>query len=152
MSALNEAFAPGSMLLGVTAGDWRAAIRLAGSGLIASARVEPAYVDAMVESVEVHGPYIVIAPQVALAHAAISPDVHSPGFSLAQLAEPVAFGDQMISLVFALAAQAGKAHAELMAEFSNWLLQPNQVNFLLNAESEEQIRASIAAASAKIAE
>jgi PTS system ascorbate-specific IIA component len=140
------------MLLDVVAEDWASAIRFAGTGLILSGRAQQPYVDAMVQSVESYGPYIVIAPGVALAHAAISPAVLSPGFSLARLARPVAFGDEPVRLVFALAAAATEAHAALMGEFSRWLSEFEQVNFLLNATSEAEIRASIVASSARIAE
>ena len=152
MSALYEAFGRGSITLESAAATWQEAIRAAGEGLIQSGRVEAPYVDAMVQSVESYGPYIVIAPQVALAHAAITPAVLAPGFSLARLAEPVAFGDEPVRLVFALAAAATDSHAALMGEFSRWLSEFEQINFLLNAGSEAEIRASIVASSAKIAE
>ena len=152
MSALSEAFAAGSILLGAEATDWRAAIRKAGEGLVASGRATPAYVETMVTAVETHGPYIVIAPGVALAHAAITEEVLSPGFSLARLVHPVNFGENSVALVFALAASATASHAALMAEFSQWLTQPEQINFLLNAEGEAAIRASLVASGAKIAE
>ncbi len=152
MSRLSDAFAPGSMLLGVAVPDWQEAIRAAGTGLVASGRATGVYVETMVASVETHGPYIVIAPGVALAHAAITDQVLSHGFSLARLVHPVDFGDQKVNLVFALAAQVGDSHAELMAEFANWLMLPEQINFLLNAGDEAEVRASFEVASAKIAE
>ena len=143
MSVLAEAFGPGSIELAVASGDWREAIGAAGAALQASGRTAVEYTESMIRAVEDNGPYIVIAPGVALAHAAISPAVYSAGLSLIRLAEPVEFGPgQPVSLVFALAALAGDAHAELMSEFAQWLTRDGQINFLLNASSEAEIRLS----------
>jgi PTS system ascorbate-specific IIA component len=59
--------------IGETAADWRAAVRLAGDALVASGATTPAYTDEMVATVEQLGPYIVIAPGIALAHSRPSP-------------------------------------------------------------------------------
>ena len=72
--------------LGETAADWRAAVRLAGDALVASGATTPAYTDEMVATVEQLGPYIVIAPGIALAHSRPSPAVLRAGISLVTLA------------------------------------------------------------------
>jgi len=63
--------------VGVTAGDWRQAIRQAGQLLVDDGRITAAYVDAMIRSVETLGPYMVLMPGFALAHAAPSAAVKS---------------------------------------------------------------------------
>ena len=78
--------------LGATAQDWRAAVRLAGDALVTSGATAPAYTDEMIATVEQLGPYIVIAPGIALAHSRPSPAVHRAGISLVTLARPVDFG------------------------------------------------------------
>ena len=42
--------------------------------------------------VDEHGPYIVIAPGLALAHARPGPEVLADGLAVVTLAEPVPFG------------------------------------------------------------
>ena len=78
--------------LGATAQDWRAAVRLAGDALVTSGATAPAYTDEMIATVEQLGPYIVIAPGIALAHSRPSPAVLRAGISLVTLARPVDFG------------------------------------------------------------
>ncbi|HEY9089420.1 MAG TPA: PTS sugar transporter subunit IIA, partial [Anaerolineaceae bacterium] len=55
--------------LNQTAADWRAAVRAAGDLLVQTGGVEPRYVDAMLRAAEELGPYIVLAPGLALPHA-----------------------------------------------------------------------------------
>lgn len=146
MTVLAEAFGVGAISLDVSAGDWRQAIALAGAGLEVSGRASAEYTASMIRAVEDNGPYIVIAPGVALAHAAISPAVYSAGFALARLATPVAFGHaehDPVRLVFALAAVDHESHAPMMGEFAAWIMQPSQINFLLNAGDESEIRNSL---------
>jgi len=56
---------------------------LAGAFLVDTDAVFPSYVDAMVRAVEELGPYMVVAPGIALAHARPEDggetDVHEPG-------------------------------------------------------------------------
>ena len=62
--------------LGATAADWRAAVQLAGAALAATGAAAPEYADEMIRMIEEHGPYVVIAPGLALAHARPGPEVH----------------------------------------------------------------------------
>jgi PTS system ascorbate-specific IIA component len=106
--------------------DWRAAVRLAGDALVASRATTPAYTDEMVATVEQLGPYIVLAPGIALAHARPSPAVLRTGMSLVTLVEPVPFGHRTndpVHLVIGLAATDEAGHmtalstlAELLAD------------------------------------
>ena len=91
--ALNLAEALSSIETQAEAADWRAAIRLAGAGLVAGGATTDAYTDEMIDAVEKHGPYIVIAPGIALAHSRPSPAVLSGGLSWVSLATPVEFGN-----------------------------------------------------------
>lgn len=141
---LAAAFGPGSIAVGVAAADWREAVAAAADLLVASGRVEPSYGAACIEAVERLGPYIVIAPGIALAHAKPTTAMtHSPGLSLAVLAEPVEFGNRAndpVRLVFALAATDHDSHIELMSAFAERMGDQDCVNSLLNARSAEEIR------------
>ena len=65
---LSQLLTAKAIRIGATATDWRAAVRLAGDALVNSGATAPAYTDEMVATVEQLGPYIVIAPGIALAH------------------------------------------------------------------------------------
>jgi PTS system ascorbate-specific IIA component len=140
---LAEAFAENSIRVLAAALDREHAIELAGDLLVASGRVTPEYVSAMVDVLETHGPYFVIAPAMALAHSKPSDSVISTGLSLVTLAEPIVFGNEAndpVKLVIGLCATDHDAHIEIMAELSRLLSDDITVNILLNARDTEEIR------------
>ena len=73
---------PEAIELGATAADWRAAVRLAGAGLVRSGAALDGYSDEMIRMIDEHGPYVVIAPGLALAHARPGPDVVADGLAI----------------------------------------------------------------------
>ncbi len=140
---LAEAFAENSLRVFAAALDREHAIELAGDLLVSSGRVTPEYTVSMVDVLESHGPYFVIAPGIALAHAKPSEFVISSGMSLVTLAEPIVFGNEAndpVELVFGLCAIDHDSHIEMLAELSNLLSDNEAVNILLNAGDTEQIR------------
>ena len=58
-----------AILLAERARDWRGAVEAAGRALNASGATDAGYGTDMVRMIEEHGPYVVIAPGLALAHA-----------------------------------------------------------------------------------
>lgn len=140
---LAEAFAEHSIRVGAVALDREHAVELSGELLVASGRVTPQFVNEMVDVLETHGPYFVIAPGIALAHSKPSDAVISTGLSLVTLAEPIEFqnlANDPVRLVFGLCAVDHDSHIELLAELSALLSDEPTVNSLLNAVDTEQIR------------
>ena len=74
------------------AADWEEAVRKAGAVLVEEGSIRPAYVEKMIQSVKELGPYIVIMPGFALAHAAPCEDVVKSDMALITLDTPVEFG------------------------------------------------------------
>lgn len=62
MTDLKSLISINAVPLDVVADDWRAAVRAAGALLVEACVCPPAYTDAMIVTVEAHGPYIVITP------------------------------------------------------------------------------------------
>jgi PTS system ascorbate-specific IIA component len=140
---LNQALAEGSITLKASANDWKQAIELAGVALVASGRTTSSYTAAMVQAFEELGPYMVIAPGIALAHARPSEAVLSTGLSIVTLSESVPFGNTAndpVSLVIGLCATDHDSHIELMSALSDLLMDVKKVNMLLQAENLEQVR------------
>ena len=140
---LAEAFAEDSIRVLAAALDREHAVELAGDLLVSSGRVTPEYTTQMIDVFETHGPYFVIAPGVAIAHAKPSDAVISTGLSLVTLAEPVVFGNAAndpVRLVIGMSARDHDSHLEMLAELAVLLGDADAVNFLLNAGDTEQIR------------
>lgn len=124
MSQINTLLADRSIDLAARASSWQDAIRQAGALLEATGQVEPAYTQAMIDSVEEKGPYIVVAPGFAFAHARPSAAIHETTMSWLKLDRPVEFGHKKndpVDLVVALAATDTTSHQKAMAEIAGLL-------------------------------
>lgn len=143
MSTINTLLAPGAVELNGRAGNWREAIRLAGSLLERSGDATRDYTDAMVQSVEDNGPYIVVAPGFAFAHARPSEAVKRTALSWVRLAQPVEFGHKSndpVDLVVALAARDSSEHLAAMKELAGLLGKPATRSALDSVSTEEELR------------
>jgi len=101
--------------------DWTAAVRAVGRPMVDSGTVEPRYVDAMIEAARTLGPYIVIAPGLALPHAAHESGSLSAGLALITLRRPVEFGhakNDPVEVVLALSSGDPGAHVAQLAAVS----------------------------------
>jgi ascorbate PTS system EIIA or EIIAB component len=133
--------------LGASASDWRRAVALAAEGLVRAGAAAPEYALAMVQMIEQHGPYVVIAPGLALAHARSGPDVLADGLSVVTLATPVPFGhpyNDPVRVVIGLAV-ASSAHLSIVAALANVFNDSDAVDRLADAASADEVRAILGA-------
>jgi PTS system ascorbate-specific IIA component len=130
------------VVLGATADDWRAAVRLAGAALTASGATRPGYSDEMIRMIEEHGPYVVIAPGLALAHARPGPEVLADGLAVVTLAEPVPFGhphNDPVTVVLGLAIRSADGHLASVAAIANIFNDPNAITALAEAKTVGEV-------------
>ncbi|MFI0773751.1 PTS sugar transporter subunit IIA [Streptomyces sp. NPDC021212] len=144
MDELIDLLPAGCVRLDARAADWREAIAVAGGLMVDAGFTTAEYTAEMIAGVEEHGPYIVVAPGVAFAHARPSPAVRATGMSWVRLAEPVAFGHETndpVTLVVALAATDTGAHTSAMASLARLLGDPGAAAALAAAPTPEALRA-----------
>jgi len=142
-SVLEQALGQGSIKLQQSCVSWRETFELAGLGLVESSRTTSEYTNEMIQAFEELGPYMVIAPGIALAHGRPSESVLETGLSLVTLSTPVVFGstsNDPVSLVIGLAAVDHDSHIDLMAALSELLMSEDTVNSLLRATNESEVR------------
>ncbi|MFF2552498.1 PTS sugar transporter subunit IIA [Nocardia sp. NPDC058058] len=146
MTSLSDLLPEDAIELDVPAEDWRSAIAAAGSLLTATGVATADYTDEMIRNVEDNGPYIVIAPGFAFAHARPSPAVQRTGMSWVRLREPVAFGspNDPVDLVVALAATDSGVHTDAMAALARLLLEAGADERLRAVATPRELRALIA--------
>ncbi|MEO7720481.1 MAG: PTS sugar transporter subunit IIA [Pseudolysinimonas sp.] len=135
--------------LHASASDWRAAVELAGQCLTRAGAAEPRYADEMIRMIEEHGPYVVIAPGLALAHARPGPEVLGDGLAVVTLSTPVDFGhphNDPVRVVLALAVHSPEQHLRMVAELANLFNDSDAVERLAEAGSADQVRAILGAA------
>jgi ascorbate PTS system EIIA or EIIAB component len=109
----------------IRVGDWRAAVRAACQPLVDAGAVEPRYADRCVEMVEEHGPYVVIAPGLALAHARPEDGVSRLSLAVATLAQPVPFGhpdNDPVDLVLAFGSPDDQQHVGMLSALARRLM------------------------------
>ena len=141
------ALADRAIVLQARAADWRDAIRLAGDALVDSGCTTAEYTDAMIRMVDDHGPYIVIAPGLALAHARPGPEVRCDGLSVVTLAEPVEFGhahNDPVRVVIGLAGVAAEGHLEAVAQLANAFNDAAAIPALAAATTRDAVRTILA--------
>lgn len=99
--------------LDVEATDWEDAVRKSAGLLVELGAATPAYVDDIVRGVRELGPYIVIAPGVALPHARPESGAFAPALGVVTLARPVPFGSPQndpVRFLFPLSATDSDGH------------------------------------------
>lgn len=112
--------------------DYEEAIRESGKVLLEKGIIEKRYLDKVIENVKTIGPYIVIAPMIALSHARPEDGAKAPGMSLLMLEEPVDFSkkqDRKARAIITLAANDENAHLEALSQMSTMLME-NMETFL----------------------
>lgn len=142
MSALSRMLTEKTIALGLPAQNWQDAVRAAGNLLVRSGKVEPRYVDGMIRMVQEIGPYIVIAPGVALPHARPEDGVIEPCMSLVTLRPPVPFGNDTndpVELVVAFGSPDSKGHLQALAELARLLENESALSRLKNATSPRDV-------------
>ncbi|MEU1015208.1 PTS sugar transporter subunit IIA [Streptomyces sp. NPDC005898] len=147
MAALNEILPVAAVLLDAPAADWREAVRRAGDLLVATGAAADAYTAEMIENIERNGPYLVVAPGLALAHARPSPAVHATGMSWVRLAAPVEFGHETndpVELVVGLAAKDAGEHTAAMGALARLLADPDTARALREAPTPRAVHALLA--------
>jgi mannitol/fructose-specific phosphotransferase system IIA component (Ntr-type) len=141
---LSELIPPGRISLGEQAADWKAATRAAGRLLLRDQIITPAYIEAMIQTAEELGPYIVIAPGIAMPHARPDAGALKTGMSLVKLSTPVNFGSPYhdpVTLVFALAAIDKRLHVRAMQALAELFLSHELVEKLMAAGTVEAVQA-----------
>ena len=126
------------------AADWRAAVAVAGRVLSRIGAATDAYGAEMVRMIEEHGPYVVIAPGLALAHARPGPEVRADGLAIVTLATPVSFGhphNDPVSVVLAIAIKHADEHLAAVAGLANVFNDSTAIAQLAEATSVDAVRA-----------
>lgn len=129
--------------LGAAAPTWRDAMRLAGGALVASGAATDEYTDAMIGMVEEHGPYIVISPGLAFAHARPGGAVLRDGLAVVTLDEPVAFGhphNDPVRVVLGLAVTGVGTHLESIGEIANLFNDASVTGRIAAATTADEVR------------
>ena len=139
---LSSYFGAGSIVTQDKSPSFADAVSQSVSLLVESGKTQLSYVDEVLESLKTLGPYFVIAPGLALAHAKPSDSVLEPGMALLRLTEPVISGsaNDPVSLIFSMCSPNASEHMEMLGDFGQLMSTDNVMNALLNASAVSVIR------------
>lgn len=138
----NEIIAKTNIELKVRARDWRHAMQIAGNLLSQNGYTTRDYTQEMIHAVETLGPYIVVAPGIALAHSRPAPSVIKTGLSLTTLVEPVSFGSEEndpVEIVFGLCATDSNNHIRIISRLVEFLDNEKNLDFLKRCTDSNEV-------------
>ncbi|PLR85157.1 PTS sugar transporter subunit IIA [Bacillus canaveralius] len=118
------------------------AIRKAGALLMDEGKVEERYVDAMVEGFNEFGPYMAVAPSIAIPHARPEQGVLEQSLALIRLKNPVFFGhhsNDPIKLVCAVCGTDGSSHTEILQSLAAVLRDRAKLEMIMQAKTKADI-------------
>ncbi|MBS3995090.1 MAG: PTS sugar transporter subunit IIA [Alkaliphilus sp.] len=122
--------------------NWEEAIIKSSAPLLKGGLIEQSYIDAMIGSVKEYGPYIVIAPNIALPHARPETGSKLVGFSILKLEKPVAFSpeeEHKVLLLIALSCVEASTHIEMLQAIVTILSDEEKKNAIFNAVTADEI-------------
>lgn len=117
-------------------------IRYSGRILVEAGKAEEQYVDDMIESYRELGPYMVMAPGLAMPHARPGGHVKEPCISFVKLKEPVNFHhpcNDPVKIVFALGGVSDNGHIELLQDLSSLLAADKMIEKLSAVNTYEEL-------------
>lgn len=141
--SLDQMITPETTAINAEADSWEDAVIISGELLYKAGFVEERYINAMVQSVRELGPYIVIAPGVALPHARPDQGVIKPCMSLVTLKNPVNFGNKNndpVKIVLSFGTIDGQMHIEALKKFARIIGDQKKLNALMNATDFSSIQ------------
>lgn len=122
--------------------DKYAAIRLVGGLLEQSNRITHDYVEEMIASLDSLGPYIVLSPGIAFAHARPGESILEDCVSMIVLDTPVPFGNPRndpVRVLFAIGARDNKHHLTCMRGISKLITRENFVETICSFETLDEV-------------
>lgn len=124
--------------------DWKTAIRIGGQLLVNNQFIKESYVDAMIESFENYGSYMLLDEGIAIPHARNEDNVIATGISLIVLKQPAQFHEnKQIRVFFSFCSHDHQEHLDALVTISNLVRESNFKERIHSFNHESEILAFI---------
>ena len=123
---------------------WEDVIRHGGQLMVDAGFTEPTYTEAMIDVVRDMGPYIVLAPGLAMPHARPEMGAKQVGAALVTLEKPIDFGspeNDPVSVAVFLCAPNKEEHIQLLTDIATLFEDEEFLDAAVNFESIEDVQA-----------
>lgn len=116
-----------SILLNQSASNWEEAIKIGTDLLVKAGTIEPRYYDNIVSKIKEMGPYIILAPGLAMPHARPEEGVIKTSFALVTFDTPIYFEgeDEPVHVMLTLAGSDSDQHMQGLMEITQVLDDPD---------------------------
>jgi mannitol/fructose-specific phosphotransferase system IIA component (Ntr-type) len=139
---LREMLRPPLVAIDVRVKDWQGAVNECGRLFHEDGATEERFSEAMIRVAIEFGPYIVVAPGIALPHARPEDGVIKASMSVIKLSTQVNFGNEIndpVWLVVALAAIDDRQHIQGLSELATVLSDPRNIERLKACQTAEEL-------------
>jgi len=139
-------FSAEDVRLGASAESWRDAVEQVGRVLVERGYVLPGYSTRMIRVIEKHGPYMVIAPGIALVHARPDAQTLENALAVVTFPEGVAFGHgafDPVEIVIGASTTRPDDHLAVVAGIARALDTPGLIERLMAAQTPEALAAAL---------
>lgn len=139
---LKDLIRPELVAVDVEAKDWQEAILAAGKLLVDDGAVEECFPDAMIRVAKEFGPYIVVAPGIALPHARPEDGVIKASIAVVRLKNTVNFGNKdndPVYLLIALAAIDHEQHINGLSQLAGVLGNEDNIEKIKVSKTKEEL-------------
>ena len=126
---------------------WEDVIRHGGQLMVDAGFTEPTYTEAMIDVVRDMGPYIVLAPGLAMPHARPEMGAKQVGAALVTLEKPIDFGspeNDPVSVAVFLCAPNKDEHIQLLTDIATLFEDEEFLDAAVNFESIEDVQSFLA--------
>ncbi|MBA7584259.1 Ascorbate-specific PTS system EIIA component [subsurface metagenome] len=142
LPSLSEILSYERIKLNVRVDNWCEAIYEVGKVLYDTDAITENYIDEMIKTAEELGPYIVIAPGIALPHASPESGAKKTALGMIKLSKPINFGNPVndpVKLVFGLSAVDNKVHVKALQVLAKLFLSKVLVKELFEVQSIDSV-------------
>jgi len=144
VSLLQDLLSEDNVSFRYPAETWEDVIRHGGQLMVDAGFTDPTYTEAMIDVVRDMGPYIVLAPGLAMPHARPEMGAKQVGAALVTLEKPIDFGspeNDPVSVAVFLCAPNKEEHIQLLTDIATLFEDEEFLDAAVNFESIEDVQA-----------
>lgn len=144
VSLLQDLLSEDNVSFRYPAETWEDVIRHGGQLMVDAGFTDPKYTEAMIDVVRDMGPYIVLAPGLAMPHARPEMGAKQVGTALVTLEKPIDFGspeNDPVSVAVFLCAPNKEEHIQLLTDIATLFEDEEFLDAAVNFESIEDVQA-----------
>ena len=147
VSLLQDLLSEDNVSFRYPAETWEDVIRHGGQLMVDAGFTDPTYTEAMIDVVRDMGPYIVLAPGLAMPHARPEMGAKQVGAALVTLEKPIDFGspeNDPVSVAIFLCAPNKDEHIQLLTDIATLFQDEEFLDAAVNFESIEDVQSFLA--------